>query len=107
MGSIPIARSQATPGQVGLSDWRQHINPMGTSWEFDAHRAVVESPHVSLHCPRITRTVTRSSSQVAGLGPKRTAASVRLPLVDLDLTETTIGIREISIPYQRSDSAKC
>ena len=25
---------------------------MGKPWEFDAHRAAVESPHVSLHCPK-------------------------------------------------------
>ena len=43
---------QATPGHVGLPDWRQHIGPMGKSWEFDAHSAAVESPHVSLHCPK-------------------------------------------------------
>ena len=55
MGSIPIARStlEATPGHVGLQDWRQHIDPMGKSWEIDAQREEVSLPHVSLHCPGI------------------------------------------------------
>jgi hypothetical protein len=55
---------QATPGHVGLPDWRQHIDPMGKSWEFDAHRAAVESPHVSLHCPK-NHTYSHTQ-QVAG-----------------------------------------
>jgi hypothetical protein len=54
VGSIPIARStlKATPGHVGLNDWRQHIDPMGKSWELDAEGAADSWPHVSLHCPK-------------------------------------------------------
>jgi len=51
---------QATPGHVGLQDWRQHIDPMGRPWEFDAGGRRLTYPHIA---PGFIRTVTRSNSQ--------------------------------------------
>jgi hypothetical protein len=44
-------QSQATPGHAGLQDWRQHIDPMGKSWEIDAEGgATVSWSQVSPLC---------------------------------------------------------
>ena len=53
--------SQTTPGNAGLQDWGQSVEPMGKSWEIDAQREEVSLPHLSPHCPEIQGIFIKSN----------------------------------------------
>jgi len=87
LGSIPIARStlEATPGHVGLQDWRQHIDPMGKSWEIDAEWAAVSWPHVFPHCPEIhTYSHTQQFTKISCVIPTLSSDRERPKVAGLD-----------------------
>jgi hypothetical protein len=51
--------SQATPGQAGLQDSGQHVDPVGESWECALIRALPRFLTYPTIAPVFTRTVTR------------------------------------------------
>jgi hypothetical protein len=96
--------SQATPGHVGLQDWRQHIDRMGKSWEIDAAERRSHGLTVSLHCPGDhTYSHTQQFTRINCVIPTLSSDRERPRVAGLDplLTPTTGSFRALGIQYNR------
>ena len=113
-------RSQATPGQAGLQDWGQDVDPMGKSWELMLGGDGLMALTYPRSAPRFTRTVTRGNSQkincvistlpswrersrVAGLDPNLPVASGRYRASQLSIRFLTRGRIPLGCPFRRCE----